>query len=654
MNFTFKKLPLSVKLMLIGIIPIVFLIYLSYELYNEKMLRVKLIGDYIEQIHESGNISSLIDELQKERRRSYQYILEQKGYNNIILQRPHTDSAIQRLERIDNLAIINFTQYTFLDRLPKIRNAIDSSKGYSADSVMQFYTNAVFRLTTLYSTPPSNTYLQPVYRDLIAQKILSEMITFLGIIRANIYNALLTRKDMLETLNSTVSSHDVYKTYEKEFFIKASPASIEIYKNSKDTSALKPTISYIDSLFKNLNFDSSYSADNWWQISTEGLKDLKKQQTDLWSKVEANMNNIYKKEKSKGNKTLAFILVAILLVLTFVIYTTKVITQMLVELKVGAQKISMGKTGLQFHNMPNDVMGSLTQSILEIDKNNIQLAQAANAIGKGNFDVSVQPRSDEDLLGNSIQAMKEDLHQLTMQKDKIQEDTLELMRKKDDFLSIASHELKTPVTSLKAYTQILQMDSIDAKDTRRELMFTKMDMQIDKLTSLINNLLDTTKLQNGELVYNKTIFQLNDLLSEIIEEMQMAATSHEIIVKDNIAFPVYADRERIGQVLSNLISNAIKYCPDCKRIIVSLKRKGNEAICSVQDYGYGIVNEQKDKIFERFYRITGNNLHTYPGLGLGLFIAKEIIERHNGKIWLESEPGKGSIFYFTLPLQTGV
>ena len=113
---------------------------------------------------------------------------------------------------------------------------------------------------------------------------------------------------------------------------------------------------------------------------------------------------------------------------------------------------------------------------------------------------------------------------------------------------------------------------------------------------------------------------------------------------------MYADRDRIGQVLSNLLNNAIKYCQNCKQIIVNLESKEEMAICSVQDFGNGIIKTQQDKIFERFYRVTGNNLHTYPGLGLGLFIAKEIIDRHNGKIWFESEEGKGSIFYFSLPI----
>ncbi|MGH2648267.1 MAG: sensor histidine kinase, partial [Ginsengibacter sp.] len=229
---------------------------------------------------------------------------------------------------------------------------------------------------------------------------------------------------------------------------------------------------------------------------------------------------------------------------------------------------------------------------------------------------------------------------------------LELIQRKDDFLSIASHELKTPVTSLKAYTQLLRQDSKESGDSKREKMLSKIEAQADKLTHLVNDLLDSSKIQNGKLVYDKHLFPLNDLVAEIVEETQNTITSHKIFLKKNAPLKVNADRERIGQVLNNLLNNVIKYCPTAENIIVSLEEKDHMAICSVEDFGDGIINDQQDKIFERFYRVTGNNLHTFPGLGLGLYIAREIVERHDGRIWVKSEPGMGSTFYFSLPIAT--
>lgn len=337
------------------------------------------------------------------------------------------------------------------------------------------------------------------------------------------------------------------------------------------------------------------------------------------------------------------------LMIAFIAYTIQVISKVLKELKVAAQKISKGSTDIQLQNMPDDVIGKVAHSITELNENNKLLAFAADAIGKGNFTVDVVPRSREDLLGNSIVQMKNDLLEYAKQKDRIQNETLDLVNKKDDFMSIASHELKTPVTSLKAYTQILKLQTAASGDKGKEVMLDKMDAQINKLTLLINDLLDTSKLREGELIYKRQLFNFNETLEEISEDIQRGNPGKKIVVQHNVPVTVMGDKERIGQVISNLLINAIKYGGGSP-VIVYTKVIEKEIICSVKDEGMGIAKEEQDKIFDRFYRVSGENLHTYPGLGLGLYISKEIIQRHHGRIWLQSEPGNGTIFYFTLPV----
>jgi signal transduction histidine kinase len=377
---------------------------------------------------------------------------------------------------------------------------------------------------------------------------------------------------------------------------------------------------------------------------------LRRQQRALWQSVDLRMKDIYQREKKSKNETLLFLLLAIALVTFFVSYILLHIHKLLNEIKRAAAKISKGGSGLQLRNMPNDIIGDLADCIIDIDKNNLTLAQTANQIGKGNFDVEVKPRSEEDLLGISIKKMKNDLQQYASQKDKIQKETEDLIYRRDEFFSIASHELKTPVTSLKAYTQLLLMDTKEEGDSQQKNMLERMDMQINKLTALINDLLDTSKIENGHLVYNKEKFLLKDLITEIIEDVTVTSLDHEIIFNPNSNAEIFGDRDRIGQVVSNFLTNAIKYASECKKIIVSLEDKNHKVICSVRDFGKGIIADEQDKIFERFYRISGHNLNTFPGLGLGLFICKEIIEKHDGKIGLESEKGKGSTFYFELPV----
>lgn len=650
----FRNLSLTAKLLLIGIIPILFLIYFSLVIYREKMRKVELIGDYIEHVDQSANIGELIAELTRERRYSYLFTIKDTdkeiNHKKILEHRQKVDSIIRILRKSNDLALRDFPKYTFLDNLASIRKAIDTTKHYSPDAIIQYYTDAIFRINTLKAAIPGNTFLDPVYQDLLAQKALSEMITDLGIIRTNIFNVLFTRKYMVETLFGTLGVYKVVKTYETEFLIKASPASIRLYNDNKQTTALKPTMDYLQKVFSTFKFDSTYTADQWWDVSTKAMIVLRTQQRDLWKKVDSGMKKIYNKEISSKNIALLLMVIFILCVILFVAYVVRHINRLLNEIKTAADKISKGETGLQLKNMPEGIIGNLAERISDIDKNNLVLAEAASQIGKGNFDVVVKPRSDKDLLGISIKKMQQDLQQYASQKDKIQKETEDLVYRRDEFFSIASHELKTPVTSLKAYTQLLLMDAEGGGDSQQKNMLQRMDIQINKLTSLINDLLDTSKIENGHLVYNKEVFSLKDLVKETIAHLKPASLDNELIFQNNADANINADRDRIGQVLNNFLTNAMKYAPDGKKIIIALNREDGKVICSVQDFGKGIVAEEQEKIFERFYRITGHNLNTFPGLGLGLFICKEIIEKHGGKIGLISERGKGSTFYFELPV----
>ncbi|HUQ84849.1 MAG TPA: PAS domain S-box protein [Candidatus Limnocylindrales bacterium] len=226
----------------------------------------------------------------------------------------------------------------------------------------------------------------------------------------------------------------------------------------------------------------------------------------------------------------------------------------------------------------------------------------------------------------------------------------ELERQKDDFLGIASHELKTPVTSIKAYGQVLQTIFTRKGDQKAVEQLQKMDAQINKLTNLIGDLLDVTKIQSGRLEFHEDYFDFNGLVGEVIDDLQLTTEKHKIKQELGKVKKVYADRERIGQVITNLISNAIKYSPHTKKIIVRTKKEKNKVTLSVEDFGVGIPKAKQDKVFKQFFRVSGPKLSTFPGLGLGLYVSSEIIKREGGQIWVESQVGKGSTFYFNLPI----
>jgi signal transduction histidine kinase len=227
----------------------------------------------------------------------------------------------------------------------------------------------------------------------------------------------------------------------------------------------------------------------------------------------------------------------------------------------------------------------------------------------------------------------------------------ELERQKDEFIVMANHELKTPVTSLKGFAQILQRRFAKAGDKESARLLLKMDTQVNKLTSLIEDLLDVTRIEAGKLQFHETYFPFDELVNEIIEEVQYVTEKHTILREGLAKQTVYADKNRIGQVITNFLSNAIKYSADSHEIIVNTSASNQHVTLSVQDFGLGIEKEKQLYVFERFYRVAGAPERTYPGLGIGLYISREIIKHQGGSIWVKSEKGKGSTFSFSLPVE---
>lgn len=228
---------------------------------------------------------------------------------------------------------------------------------------------------------------------------------------------------------------------------------------------------------------------------------------------------------------------------------------------------------------------------------------------------------------------------------------LELERRKDEFIGMAGHELKTPVTSIKTYVQVLQERLSIAGDEASATVLAKVDTQLTTLTHLINELLDVTKMTTGILSWQEEQFDLEILLQEVVEDLQQTTARHQICRRGTGHVHISADRERIGQVLANLLSNAIKYTPQGGTITLGFEVEEQRVQLRVQDCGIGIPIESQPYIFDRFFRASSQEHETFPGLGLGLYLAAEIIKRLEGKIWVESQPGAGSTFFVTLPLQ---
>ncbi|WP_256011647.1 sensor histidine kinase [Desertivirga xinjiangensis] len=219
---------------------------------------------------------------------------------------------------------------------------------------------------------------------------------------------------------------------------------------------------------------------------------------------------------------------------------------------------------------------------------------------------------------------------------------------KDEVLGIVSHELKTPITSLKAYGQVLERIFKSESNAFAGAMLRKMNIQVIKLTRLIHDLLDITRMEGGKFALNLVTYSFSDLLNEVVNDIR-ATSNYHINLQTIENVNCYGDKGRTEQVLINLINNAIKYSPGEDKIVVRLDRNEKELICSVQDFGMGIPAQKHENLFERYFRVENENTQNIAGLGLGLYISAEMIHRQNGRIWVESEEGKGSTFHFSLP-----
>jgi PAS domain S-box-containing protein len=230
---------------------------------------------------------------------------------------------------------------------------------------------------------------------------------------------------------------------------------------------------------------------------------------------------------------------------------------------------------------------------------------------------------------------------------------MQIENRKDEFISMASHELKTPLTSIKAYAQLLKKYGKELNDPVILSYLERMNAQVDRLADLIFRMLDTTRIHAGKLVLHRTRFAMDELIREVVQDVRNLSQQHPIQAYSLLPVFVTADRPRITQVLTNFLTNAIKYSPVGSPIIIRIVRDKAQTTVEVQDFGKGISKENQKHIFERFFQATNKHPHD-QSLGLGLYIASEIMKQHDGQIGVKSKKGHGSTFSFSLPNDEGL
>ena len=231
------------------------------------------------------------------------------------------------------------------------------------------------------------------------------------------------------------------------------------------------------------------------------------------------------------------------------------------------------------------------------------------------------------------------------------DDQKKQQQQKDEFISVASHELKTPLTTLKASLQLMsRVIQTETPSGKLRTLIEKSNYNLGKLSSLVDDLLSSTKIEQGQLLLNKTVFTFSELIDECCDHVRLEGT-HQLITAGDMRLQVYADRQKLDQVVVNLVNNAVKYAPRSDKILINIGKEDDMVKISVEDFGIGIPPEKLPFLFDRFYRVDVSGVQ-YSGLGLGLYISSEIVKRHGGVLGVESVAGQGSKFWFTIPSLT--
>ncbi|MGI4749242.1 MAG: ATP-binding protein [Janthinobacterium lividum] len=222
-------------------------------------------------------------------------------------------------------------------------------------------------------------------------------------------------------------------------------------------------------------------------------------------------------------------------------------------------------------------------------------------------------------------------------------------QRKNDFIGMVSHELKTPLTSLSGYVQLLAGQAKKAEDKLTGVLLDKAMVQLKKMGTMINGFLNLSRLESGKIHLEMQSFDFDRLIGEMMDEVRLTVSTHTLAFDSCKPVIIRADRDKIASVISNLLSNALKYSPQGGQVSITCETKDSEVWLGVKDEGIGIEPQHLDKLFDRFYRVESLRTQTVSGFGIGLYLCSEIIERHQGRLWVESTPGLGSTFYFSLP-----
>ncbi len=410
MNKFLSRIPLPVKLLLIGLIPLICILYLAAEIHREKINSINRIDHFINQMNEAEIIAGLKDNLQEERRYSFGALLNKDMNTQKLVSRDKTDQSIIDVREIGGHELNGFEYYTNLQDLDSVRKEVDAA-AMTPLQTLDFYSGLITRINSLAAFSSDNLRnFRELDDDIKSFRLLSQLITQLGITRSDYYYALNKNKPDSNGIERVRNSYSTFQALQKEFEAKSSDKYRRKFKRMLDSGKFRTINSTLRQYVGNRTLNSALSDDEWWDISASGVDEIITLKNQLFNEIQAKAAVIYEEEKQSKNYNLIFMISIIVVVLLLVMITVRNITLSINQLQALSARIAIGAPTVEKVNYPaRDAIHQLARSIYSIDENATKLSRAAVEIGKGNFDVPIEPRSTEDNLGNAILQMRSDL-----------------------------------------------------------------------------------------------------------------------------------------------------------------------------------------------------------------------------------------------------
>jgi len=404
--------------MVVGLLPLLFLLFLSVTVYHQQNEKLELLQTTLSRVNRSAVIANVIDQLQNERRESFNKAITKAGPERVINLRFKTDAALEKIRELEKESYEGFQYYTFLNSLGAVRDSLDAGL-MQPTNVAAYFTNVIFRLNGLAGLTISNlSFLGAANDNIISQRLLGEVVTYMGIMRANTYLMLHSNSNAADATAQVKGIYDIYQSYIKEYRYRVSEEGnqqLDLVLKNPENQQLEAALL---ASFNSGKLLEGYSPEQFWELSGKAVDQVRKlQRSELQAGV-AVIHDVYNVETNARNRNLVLLILMTALVIFTIFLTIRSITKSLNKIRLAANKIAVGATGIDLDLQQKDVIGSLARSILEIDINNKVLSAAADAIGSGNFDVDVTPRSKQDILGNAVARMKKDLYDFNQENAK--------------------------------------------------------------------------------------------------------------------------------------------------------------------------------------------------------------------------------------------